>query len=191
MKVKGQSPIQGRHSCKQRGRSESVEVEVWICFIIPDALVFAKALSRTSEKLVEIEVRRSSLPSSLLWLRSSAKLGPWQCYQRLTAADLTTAYAQARDHRNGFDCAGFSTWGHLVLSRNFCSGCLGCGIFEGLSCENFFIGPIKNGFKKSNEQLRVLFHRGWSTLTTQLSGLGQEFGGFQQECFSSDGEILI
>lgn len=35
----------------------------------------AEALSRTSEQIVEIDVRRSSLPSFLLWLRSSAKPG--------------------------------------------------------------------------------------------------------------------
>jgi len=34
------------------------------------------ALSRTSEKTVEIEIRRSSLPSFLKWMRSSAKPGP-------------------------------------------------------------------------------------------------------------------
>lgn len=56
--------------------SERVMVGDAIAKVDGSAKGLTDALSRTSEKTVEIEIRRSSLPSFLKWMRSSAKPGP-------------------------------------------------------------------------------------------------------------------
>eukprot|EP00435_Cladocopium_sp_Y103_P038143 s581_g10.t1 len=74
----------------------------------------ADALSRTSEKVVEIDVRRSALPSFLLWLRSSAKPGTIETI--LTAPGFKRwSYLTTQLGTLGFSCWLLSGYGTASL----------------------------------------------------------------------------
>jgi len=145
----------------------------------------ADVLTRTSEKLVEIEVRRSNLPNSLLWLRSSAKPGPIETI--LTApgfkrwSRLTTQLGTV-----GLSCWLLSGYGAASLPVWYFGFSAGVAYKLVRCCHDESVpGGVPHCYRPVDEELSKVVEQAWAATYAFALKTWDQWRSFGQEVLSA------